>query len=142
MEIYKKNTPEFHEKIEQSKPYFLSGDFVANLKLWVILLMAFVGGIILNLMPCIFPVLSLKIISLAKMTEEQRSVEALFYAIGVVVSMLFIAGLLYVLRLFDNTLVLLQICFAQTSITLRYQVLRPLLLMIRYIRIFLEMFSA
>jgi thiol:disulfide interchange protein DsbD len=48
-------------------------------------------------------VLSLKIISLAKMTEEQRSVEALFYAVGVVVSMLVTAGLLYILRLFDNT---------------------------------------
>ena len=103
LKIDKKNTPDFYNKINQSKNYFISNDFVSELRLGVVLLMAFIGGIILNLMPCIFPVLSVKIISLVKMSDEQRSIEALFYSIGVVVSMLVIAGLLYGLRIFDET---------------------------------------
>lgn len=104
IKIYKKTTPNFEAKVEQIKEYFLSNDFVLNIKLWVILIMAFVGGIILNLMPCIFPVLSIKIISLANMNPEERSVEALFYGIGIIVSMLIIAGILYGLRIFDSTI--------------------------------------
>ena len=104
IKIYKKTTPDFEAKVEQIKEYFLSNDFVLNIKLWVILLMAFAGGIILNLMPCIFPVLSIKIISLANMNTEERSIEALFYGIGVIVSMMIIAGLLYGLRIFDSTI--------------------------------------
>lgn len=104
IKIYKKNSPDFEEKTKQSKEYFLSNDFVLNIRLWVILLMAFVGGVILNLMPCIFPVLSIKIISLANMNSQERSVEALFYGIGVIVSMLIIAGILYGLRIFDSTI--------------------------------------
>ena len=34
--------------------------------LWLIMLMAFAGGLILNLMPCIFPILTIKVISLAQ----------------------------------------------------------------------------
>ena len=104
IKIHKKSSPDFINKAEQSRDYFLSNDFVLNFRLWIILLMAFVGGIILNLMPCIFPVLSIKIISLANMSSQERSVEALFYGIGVVVSMLIIAGLLYGFRTFDNTI--------------------------------------
>ena len=57
--------------------------------------MAFLGGIILNFMPCIFPILSIKVISLANMSNEERGIEALFYTIGVVTSMLVIASILY-----------------------------------------------
>ena len=103
IKIYKKNTPEFLSKTEQIKDYFVSDDFVLGIELWVVLLMAFTGGIILNLMPCIFPVLSVKIISLVNMNSEERSIEATFYGIGVIVSMLIIAGILYGLRMFDNT---------------------------------------
>src|SRR5690625_4346571 len=39
--------------------------------LWIIL-MAFLGGIILNLMPCVFPVLALKISSFATLAHENR----------------------------------------------------------------------
>ena len=46
-----------------------SGGAVAatgDVTLWSALLLAFIGGMILNLMPCVFPVLSLKILSFAK----------------------------------------------------------------------------
>ncbi|GEM16378.1 protein-disulfide reductase DsbD family protein [Gluconobacter oxydans] len=51
-----------------------------------VLLFAFVGGLILNLMPCVFPVLAMKALSLAKMGGAGRGVQlqsALFYTIGV-----------------------------------------------------------
>lgn len=47
---------------------------------------AFLGGLILNLMPCVFPVISLKALSLAKSAHAERSVarrEAWAYALGV-----------------------------------------------------------
>ena len=37
------------------------------------LLFAFIGGLILNLMPCVFPVISLKVLSMVKMGGESKS---------------------------------------------------------------------
>jgi len=51
-----------------------------------VLLFAFVGGLILNLMPCVFPVLAMKALSLAKMGGAGRGAQlqsALFYTLGV-----------------------------------------------------------
>lgn len=66
-----------------------------------ILLYAFLGGIILNLMPCVFPVLSLKAMSLVghaeKHPKETRK-QALFYLAGVVVSFLVVGGVLLLLQ--------------------------------------------
>lgn len=65
------------------------------------LLLAFGGGLILNLMPCVFPVLSLKALSVMK-AQGQAAVEhrrhALAYTTGVVASFLLAAGVLMVLR--------------------------------------------
>jgi len=36
------------------------------------LLLAFLGGAILNLMPCVFPILSLKVLSFARSSEHDR----------------------------------------------------------------------
>ncbi len=60
---------------------------------------AFLGGLILNLMPCVFPVLALKALSLAgaEHAHERRS-ESLYYAAGVVLSFLCVAALLLGLR--------------------------------------------
>ena len=44
----------------------------ADMSLLVLLLFAFLGGIILNLMPCVLPVLSLKLFSLIKQAGESR----------------------------------------------------------------------
>ncbi len=65
------------------------------------LLFAFLGGIILNLMPCVFPVLSIKILSLAqKVGGERRTMRRHGYAytMGVLASFAAVAGLLLVLR--------------------------------------------
>ena len=53
----------------------------------ILLASAFLGGIILNLMPCVFPVLSLKVLGLMQHADENHSTvrrQALLYALGVV----------------------------------------------------------
>ena len=69
--------------------------------LWAIILMAFVGGMALNLMPCIFPILSLKAISLVQSVKDgsNAKVESLLYMLGVVLSFLIMATILIVLRM-------------------------------------------
>lgn len=68
--------------------------------LWLILLMAATGGLILNLMPCVFPVLSLKALSIAANSTQQaqQKRDALFYSAGVVLSFVALALLLIMLR--------------------------------------------
>ncbi len=48
--------------------------------------LALLGGLLLNIMPCVFPILSLKALSLAKAGDDERSArrEALAYTAGVV----------------------------------------------------------
>lgn len=65
--------------------------------LWAMLAVALVGGLILNFMPCVFPVLSLKIFSLvAHTTRDTRTVRLRFVAsaAGVIVSFLLLAATL------------------------------------------------
>ena len=61
---------------------------------------AFLGGLILNLMPCVFPVLSIKAAALARHVEapERARAEGLGYLVGVVATFLLLAGVLIGLR--------------------------------------------
>lgn len=61
---------------------------------------AILGGLILNIMPCVFPILSLKAISLARAGGDERSArrEALAYTAGVIVMSLALGGALVALR--------------------------------------------
>ncbi|MGJ8649118.1 MAG: protein-disulfide reductase DsbD family protein [Opitutaceae bacterium] len=65
------------------------------------LALAFIGGLILNVMPCVLPVLSLKVFSLVKHSGQSKR-EALAhggaYSAGVVVSFMALAGALFALR--------------------------------------------
>ncbi|WP_140909266.1 protein-disulfide reductase DsbD family protein [Cognatiluteimonas lumbrici] len=61
------------------------------------LLMALAGGVILNLMPCVLPVLALKALSLADSGERARS-HALWYTAGVLASFLAVGALVLALR--------------------------------------------
>lgn len=70
-------------------------------RLWEIILLAFVGGIILNLMPCVFPVLFLKGLALVRSSaEERRQVRrhGLVYTLGILVSFWIVVGVLIALR--------------------------------------------
>ncbi len=64
------------------------------------LLLALLGGALLNLMPCVFPVLSLKVLGFAtqQSSARQRLVSGLAYTAGVVLSFVALAALLLVLR--------------------------------------------
>ena len=67
---------------------------------WAALAGAVLGGLILNLMPCVFPILSLKALSLARSGGDARSakVEALAYTAGAIVTALLLGGTLLALR--------------------------------------------
>lgn len=64
------------------------------------LLAALAGGLILNVMPCVFPILSLKALSLARSGETAAAArrEALAYAGGAVAACLALGGVLLALR--------------------------------------------
>ena len=65
------------------------------------LLFALLGGLILNLMPCVFPVLSLKAMSLSRMNAKEQAHAAasgFAYTAGVVLSFALIAGVLMALK--------------------------------------------
>ena len=59
---------------------------------------AVLGGLLLNVMPCVFPILSLKALSLAKSGGEGARGEALAYTAGVVLVCVALGGLLLALR--------------------------------------------
>ena len=66
-----------------------------------IVLLAFLGGLILNLMPCVFPVLFLKGLALVQSGAEERHrlrMHGLVYTAGILVSFWVLVGVLLALR--------------------------------------------
>lgn len=77
------------------------GDASSGRSLWAILGLALMGGLILNLMPCVLPVLSLKLMSVvSKSGKEADSIRAGFLAssAGIVVSFLTLAAAAIVVK--------------------------------------------
>jgi DsbC/DsbD-like thiol-disulfide interchange protein/cytochrome c biogenesis protein CcdA len=70
----------------------------ASLALLVVAALA--GGLLLNIMPCVFPILSLKALSLARAGESEAEArnEGLAYTAGVVLACVVLGGLLLALR--------------------------------------------
>ncbi|WP_231745336.1 MULTISPECIES: protein-disulfide reductase DsbD [Microbulbifer] len=66
--------------------------------LWLLVLAAFAGGVILNLMPCVFPVLSIKVFGLINSGAGHRLREALLYGAGVLATFAALGALLLLLR--------------------------------------------
>ncbi|MHA7819522.1 MAG: protein-disulfide reductase DsbD family protein [Erythrobacter sp.] len=68
--------------------------------LWTLILGALVGGLILNIMPCVFPILSLKALSLARAggSEAQARAEGLAYTAGVVLACVALGAIMLALR--------------------------------------------
>jgi thiol:disulfide interchange protein DsbD len=71
-----------------------------DFSLGIALLFAFVGGLILNLMPCVFPILSLKVLGFAAhgFNNTAMRIHGVAFAAGVIVSFWLLAGLLLALR--------------------------------------------
>lgn len=66
--------------------------------LWLALLLAIAGGSLLNLMPCVFPVLSIKALSLAKSGGSNLTAHGWVYTAGAVVTFVAIAGAMLLAR--------------------------------------------
>ena len=85
--------------VASATPAFISG-------LWLACFLAFIGGIILNGMPCVLPVLSLKVLQLVRKESDQRRalVQAGFYVLGIMVSFWALAVLLFLLKAAGHSL--------------------------------------
>jgi thiol:disulfide interchange protein DsbD len=84
----------------ETPPSELEGHFV------LALLFSFIGGMILNLMPCVLPVLSLKIFSFVKMSGESKKLcfqHGVAFSVGVLISFWVLAGLLLVLQAYGES---------------------------------------
>ena len=77
-----------------------AGDTIAPLSLLPALALAFLGGLILNLMPCVFPVLSIKAMGALGSADDRAELRrhGVWYALGVVATFLLLAGVLLALR--------------------------------------------
>ena len=78
----------------------------APVGLGLALLFAFLGGAVLNLMPCVFPVLALKAYGFTRLAGESRGrvgLHALAYTGGIVGSMLALAAVVLVVRAGGNS---------------------------------------
>jgi len=91
---------------------------IGGITLWGAVIGAFLGGLILNLMPCVFPIISMKALSLTKIAHGEKPAirrEAHFYTLGVIAMFM---GL---------TLILLALKAAGTEIGWGFQLQSPLI---------------
>jgi thiol:disulfide interchange protein/DsbC/DsbD-like thiol-disulfide interchange protein len=81
-------------------PLLVSNVDANRISVWLALVFALAGGVLLNLMPCVFPVLSLKVLGFASHGGGIAAMRAhgLAFAAGVVASFVALAGLLIALR--------------------------------------------
>lgn len=79
----------------------------SDLSLLPALLLALMGGLLLNIMPCVFPVLSLKALSIVKKADSELKAvrkQGLAYLAGVLVSFLVLGGAMIALKSTGQTL--------------------------------------
>ena len=83
---------------EREPPGAASAPTSPNMTLLLALGLAFLGGLILNAMPCVFPILSLKVLSFATGDPGEHRRHGLAYLAGVVASFVLIASVLISLQ--------------------------------------------
>ena len=84
-------------------PKSIEGEFSL---LWM-LVFAFVGGLILNVMPCVLPVVSLKLMSMIRLATERKEAlikHGMAFAIGLLVAFWILAGVIITLKAYGTTL--------------------------------------
>ena len=82
-------------------PSTISAEMNTGISLLTAIIFAFIGGLVLNLMPCVLPVIALKGLSLVKSSAESNSsvtMNASSYVIGVVATFMTIAAILVSLK--------------------------------------------
>ena len=84
----RRDTRRLAERLGTTAPSGIAASLLASLAF------AFFGGLLLNLMPCVFPVLSLKVLGFASHGQDRRQLVAggLAYTFGVVLSFVALAG--------------------------------------------------
>ena len=88
-------------EIDYNSPQIKSEGVVASTQsqdiavgVWTAILFAFLGGLVLNLMPCVFPILSMKALSLVKIAEKNKAESfkhGLSYTAGILLSFIGLA---------------------------------------------------
>ena len=89
----------YYEVEQISEP--VVADTVSGISLLTAIIFAFLGGLILNLMPCVLPVIALKGLSLVKNSAESNSsvtLNASAYVVGVIATFMTIAAILVSLK--------------------------------------------
>ncbi len=88
------------ESSQISDPHAYKGGFFLAIAL------AFLGGLILNCMPCVLPVISFKVLSFVKMAGQSRTLifkHGLAFSFGVLISFWTLAGVLLMLQSWGQT---------------------------------------
>lgn len=89
----------FSERKQADKPAVESGT-TGRAAGWILLL-AFLGGLLLNIMPCVLPVLSLKAFGLLQQAGSRRKqlfVNAMLYSAGIIASLMLLAVVTVAIR--------------------------------------------
>jgi thiol:disulfide interchange protein len=91
---------EWRKKIVHEDPKF---DYDAlkhepeSQNLFFMIIFAFLGGLILNLMPCVFPMISIKALEISAETKSMKA-KSIAYTLGVLVTFWLFAALIFLLR--------------------------------------------
>jgi len=88
-------------------PILMEKNFTGNIMTDIPLavLFAFLGGLILNLMPCVLPVLTIKILNLVEKSRSEQSKlfnHGVQFTMGIILSFWFLAAMMIILRLAGN----------------------------------------
>lgn len=90
--------PLSEEQYRQAQQSLQPRPEVSSQSVWTIMLFALLGGAILNLMPCVFPILSLKVLGFVSADPKENHVHSWYYTAGVVLSFVAFAGLILTLK--------------------------------------------
>lgn len=96
-EIYLNLTADNGNSVEYSQ--YL--ETTSNYPFYVIIFFAFVGGVILNFMPCILPIIGLKLLQIVKLSGKEKNIAKLYLlsqSAGIVASFMLIAPIVYILQ--------------------------------------------
>ena len=94
------NIGQNYYEVEQ-KNETVNAETISGISLFTAIIFAFLGGLILNLMPCVLPVIALKGLSLVKSSAESNSsvtLNASAYVVGVIATFMTIAAILVSLK--------------------------------------------
>jgi thiol:disulfide interchange protein DsbD len=86
--------------LQPGSPPAVAGTGTPALALAAAVVLAFGGGLLLNLMPCVFPVLAIKVLGVAQQAHGRATLRThgLLFAAGVLLSFWIVAGVLLALR--------------------------------------------